>query len=205
MRILKSVIGTSSHKNGMTVYDRFFVCFFVTFCIGVIIGALLCGKLGYGSDNAVFKVWEQNFTLLKTQSFFWVFLDSFLTSAAYIAVIYSLGVCAVGSVFLLAPCFAIGVGKGVFFGFLYLKGSVLDYAYAIVFVLLQNIVFCLAVLLLLCLSLKMSTQIFAYFAKVVYKESEYLSFRKYNQWYLIALAVLFLNCVVDTVLMRFYF
>lgn len=201
---MKNVIRTSTFKNGLKVYDRFFVCFFAVFCMGLIIGALLSGKIGYGFDSSVFKVWEQNFTLLQNKSIFSIFVHSFTSCIAYLAIMYSIGVCAVGSVFLLVPCLAIGVGKGIFFGFLCLKGSIMEYAFALVFVFFQNVVFCFTVLLLLCLSLKMSTQTFSYFSKVIYKDSEPVSFKKYNQWYLISLFVLALNSFLDAVLMRFY-
>ncbi len=201
---MRGIIRTSSFKNGFAVYDRFFVCFFIVFCVGLIIGALFAGMSGYGSDSTIFKIWQQNFTLLKEKSVFSVFVHSIAPVITYLLVIYSLGVCAVGSVFLAVPCLVLGVGKGIFFGFLCLEGGILQYAWALIFVLLQNIVFCTVILLLLSLSLKMSIQTFSQFANLSFANSLPLSFKKYNQWYLISLCTLALNSVLDAVLMRFY-
>lgn len=184
--------------------DRFFVCFFAVFCIGVIFGTLFVSLSGYNSDSTIFKIWQQNLALLKEKSVFSVFIHSFLSCVVYLLAIYSLGVCAVGSVFLPIPCLVMGVGKGIFFGLLCIEGGFLQYIKSLVFFALQNIVLCTSVLMLLCLSLKMSIQTFCGFANLSLAENTPISFKKYNQWYLITLGILFLNCILDAVLMRFY-
>lgn len=197
------IIRTSSGKNGSLFKDRFFICFFAVFCAGVIIGSVLSGIYLNKPESLVFAMCEQNIKLLDEGSLFSVFVHNMISCLLYLAAIYSCGLCAVGIIYLYFTTLFFSLGRGLFMGYLFACGDLLEGIKRTVFYVPQNILFCTTFLLALCISAKMSAQTFTGVTKTIVSDLSSISYKKYNQKFIIYTVFFTIYALFDALLMKF--
>lgn len=199
---MKRIIRTSAFKNGLFNKDRFFISLFLLVGIGIFIGTVTAGTNANSSESVVNSIWNAYIEERKTQSIAACFFGS-LSSAIFVFVLsYILGVCAVGAPFLYATIVFDAIGRGMIFGFLYLKYGFLGFLKSLIFFMPQNVLMCILILAAVRHSIKMSKRMFCFVSERS-EESNHLSFKKYNQRYLFFAILAVIISFFDAIMSRF--
>ncbi len=200
----KIIIRTSSSENGSLFSDRFFVCFLAVFVSALVVGAIFSGFYSQNTDSVLYAICKQNLDFVGESSVFSIFLYNFLSCLVYLILIYSFGMCSVGTAFLYMIAFIFGIGKGIFIGFLYPSENFSGIIGKIVSFVPQNILLCSTIIFALNFAAKMSVQNFKTTAQIDMGSSQYISFKRYNQRFLLYSSLIIVYCLFDAIIMKFY-
>ena len=200
---LRRIIRTSALKNGLFSHNRFFISAFWLVGMGILVGAVAVGTFSSTDDSIINTICSTYFEKREMQSIFACFIGTFSSSLVTLALVYLLGLCAIGTPFLYFTLVFDSIGKGIVFGYLYLQYGFIGILKSVFFLLPQNALMCLIVISAVKFSVKMSKQIYFLTAYSSTKTDYNLSFKKYNQKYLFYVLCLGLICVFDALMSRF--
>ncbi len=200
---MKRIIRTSALKNGLFSHNRFFISVFWLVGVGVLLGAAAAGVFSGDENSFVNSVWQAYFSKRETASIFSCFIGTFSSSFLILALSYLLGLCAMGTPFLYLTLIFDSVGKGLVFGFLYLKYGFWGVLKAFIFLLPQNVLMCVLFVYVVNFSVKMSKQIYSLLSDDKVTVDYHLNFKKYNQKYLFFGFCLVLISAFDALMSRF--
>ncbi len=200
---MRRIIRTSALKNGLFTHNRFFISVFWLVGIGVLIGAVAIGTF-YNSENTLITgICEGYFEKRAEQSIFSCFAGTFFSSVFILFLSYMLGLCAAGVPILYSLIVFDSIGKGVLFGFLYLKYGFLGILRSLVFLLPQNILLCLLVIFAVKFSIKMSKQMHNILCDSKAILDNHISIKTYNSKYLLYLLGIGIVSIFDALMSKF--
>lgn len=198
---MKRIIRTSAFKNGFFLNDRFFIVLFVLFSVGLLIGSAAAGAGATDETSVLTRIFTTYFREKAAQNFLTLLLSTFFSNLLTLAIAYALGVCAVGAPLLyLLPVWD-GIGRGLIFGFLYLKLGFFGFLKTLLLVAPQNVLLGGTLLLAVRLSHDMALQTFGE-VRGVSGSTAYCPYRKYNQRYLFLTFSLMFGAILDALFNR---
>ena len=198
---MKRIIRTSAFTNGFYNKDRFLISLFFLLGIGMLIGAVSAGNNASSENSILYQIYSSYNQAKSEQSYVQLFLNSFISEFAYLFVCYVVGLCAIGTPVIFIIPLIYGIGKGIIFGFLYVKNGLLGIFNIILFSSVQNVGLLLVIIVALKKSYKMSRQIF----KNLFSDnslSNGLTFKKYNHFYLLILLISIALCLIDALMFK---
>jgi len=199
---MKRIIGTSALKNGLFKRDRFFISLILLVGIGILIGTFAVSLNKQAPESILTSIWKAYIEQRETSSIAKCFFGTFFSAFLVLALSYALGVCAVGTPFLYLVVVLDSVGKGTVLAFLYFEFGVFGFFKALLFLVLQNAVMCVLILNAVEISIKMSRQTFCLISGFDFC-GKTVTYKKYNQRYLIILVLSIAVCLYDAVMSRF--
>lgn len=198
---MTKIIRTSALANGFYNKDRFLISLFTLLGTGILIGSVAAGSNASNENSLIFQI-HNSFIQSKTeQSFLELFWEAFLSEFLYLLVCYISGLCAIGVPFLFIIPLTYGIGKGIIFGFLYATSGFAGILNGILFHSVQGTGLALLIIIALKKSYKMSRQTFITLSSNSCSDN-ILTFKKYNQFYIIILIISALFCSVDALLFK---
>lgn len=198
---MKRIIGTSAFKNGFLKKDRFFLSLLVLLGIGIFIGAVTAGTNSADSESVLSRIWSSYMEKRLEQSIAACFFGSFFSAFVLLALSYILGMCAIGEPFLYTIPIIDGIGKGIIFGFVYVKYGFLGLLKSLLLIAPQNVLFCLILIFSLKRSVSMSRQTYNT-VRGIQQTEVFLSFKKYNQYFIILLIGMIICSIIDALMSR---
>lgn len=192
---------TSAFPNGFYNKDRFLISLFLIMGLGIFIGSVTAGNNAENKSSILFQIHSTFIQNKLDQSFLQLFWSAFLSEFLYIIVIYISGVCAIGIPILYIIPLIYGIGKGIVLGFLYATNGFYGVLNAILFHSIQTTCLILLTISALKKSYTMSRQTFFKLNSNV-EENNVLSFKKYNQFYIVILLLCIVFCLIDALMFK---
>ena len=198
---MTKIIRTSAHSNGFYNKDRFLISLFFLFGTGLLIGSVTAGDNFSDKNSVLYQIYNSFIQTKTTQSFLQLFWSAFSSELLYLLVCYISGLCAIGIPILFTIPLIYGIGRGIILGFLYANSGFMGVINCVLFYSVQGVGLTSVIIIALKKSYKMSKQAFANL-KLSSGNDNLITFKKYNQFYLIILVISALFCLLDALMFK---